>query len=201
MFDWITGFLDTIGPFGVALLMFLENVFPPIPSELIMPLAGYNAARGEGSLVVTIVAGSTGSLLGALLWYYIGLWIGRDRVHRLAEKHGRWLTVSSDEFEQAEGWFSRHGGKAVFFGRLIPTVRTFISVPAGMARMPMPKFLLYSAVGTVLWTTLLAYAGYVLESQYEKVSQWLNPVSNVIFGGIVLFYLWRVVTFDRRQKA
>ncbi len=200
MFDWITGFLDAIGPVGVALLMFLENVFPPIPSELIMPLAGFNAAQGDGNLIVTIVAGTLGSLAGALMWYYVGLWIGKERVCELTRKHGRWLTMSPQEFDQADDWFARRGGAAVFIGRLVPTVRTFISVPAGMARMPMWRFLAYSAVGTVIWTAFLALCGYILESQYELVQQWLDPISTAVVIGIVAFYLWRVATYRRRTR-
>jgi membrane protein DedA with SNARE-associated domain len=196
--DWITVF-EKMGTLGIALLMFAENVFPPIPSELIMPLAGFSAARGERNLLIVIIAGSIGSLLGALLWYYIGQKIGAERLERWATKHGRWLTLSPKEVEQACAWFNRHGGKAVFIGRLIPAVRTLISVPAGIARMPLASFLLYSAAGTILWTALLATAGYFLESQYEKVAHWMNPISNVVIGVIVLGYLYRVVRFGRRQ--
>jgi membrane protein DedA with SNARE-associated domain len=188
-----------MGTLGIALLMFAENVFPPIPSELIMPLAGFSAARGERNLLIVIIAGSIGSLLGALLWYYIGQKVGAERLERWARKHGRWLTLSPKEVEQACAWFNRHGGKAVFIGRLIPAVRTLISVPAGIARMPLASFLLYSAAGTILWTALLATAGYFLESQYEKVAHWMNPISNVVIGVIVLGYLYRVVRFGRRQ--
>ena len=197
MFDWIMGF-QKMGTLGIVLLMFAENVFPPIPSELIMPLAGFSAARGERNLLVVIIAGSIGSLFGALLWYYIGKKIGVERLERWAAKHGRWLTLSPKEVDQACGWFYRHGGKAVFIGRLIPAVRTLISVPAGIAGMPLASFLLYSAAGTILWTTLLAAAGYFLESQYDKVAGWMNPVSNVVIGLIVLGYLYRVVRFRRR---
>ena len=197
MFDWMMGF-QKMGTLGIVLLMFAENVFPPIPSELIMPLAGFSAARGERNLLVVIIAGSIGSLFGALLWYYIGKKIGAERLERWAAKHGRWLTLSPKEVDQACGWFKRHGGKAVFIGRLIPAVRTLISVPAGIAWMPLGSFLLYSASGTILWTTLLAAAGYFLESQYDKVAQWMNPVSNVVIGLIVLGYLYRVVKFRRR---
>jgi membrane protein DedA with SNARE-associated domain len=196
--DWITGF-EKMGTLGIVLLMFAENVFPPIPSELIMPLAGFSAARGELNLLIVILAGSTGSLLGALLWYYIGQKIGAERLERWATKHGRWLTLSAKEVEQSCAWFNRHGGKAVFIGRLIPAVRTLISVPAGIAGMPLGSFLLYSVAGTILWTALLATAGYFLESQYEKVANWMNPISNVVIGLIVLGYLYRVVTFRRRQ--
>ena len=198
MFDWMMGF-QKMGTLGIVLLMFAENVFPPIPSELIMPLAGFSAARGERSLVIVIIAGSIGSLLGALLWYYIGKKIGAERLKRWTRKHGRWLTLSPNEVDQACGWFNRHGGKAVFIGRLIPAVRTLISVPAGIAGMPLASFLLYSAAGTILWTGLLAAGGYFLENQYDKVAHWMNPVSNLVIGLIVLGYLYRVVRFRRRE--
>lgn len=198
MFDWIVGLLKETGYFGIAFLMFAENVFPPIPSELIMPFAGFTAASHEINLYVAILAGSVGSLLGAILWYYIGVFIGADRLKRFAMRHGRWLTLTPGDIDEACKWFNRHCGKAVFFGRLVPAVRTFISVPAGIAGMPLGKFLVYTTAGTVLWTALLAVAGYLLESQYEKVSEWLNPVSNLVIGILVLVYLYRVATFRRR---
>ena len=199
MFDWITGLVERTGYLGIALLMLAENVFPPIPSELIMPMAGFTAARGELNMVGVVVAGTAGSLAGALLWYYIGRWIGLERLKRWAAKHGRWLTISPEEVDEAAAWFNRHCGKAVLVGRLIPAVRTLISVPAGVAGMALMRFLTYSALGTVLWTALLAAAGYLLEDQYQKVGDYLNPVSNVILGLIVLGYLYRVITFRRRR--
>jgi membrane protein DedA with SNARE-associated domain len=198
MIDRITGIIESVGLLGVALLMFIENVFPPIPSELIMPLAGFEAARGNMNLVLVIVSGTAGSLAGAFLWYWIGLKIGPERLKGLARRRGRLLTITPDEIDQADAWFDRHGGKAVLIGRLIPTVRTFISVPAGVTEMSLRRFLLYSGIGTTAWTTLLALAGYLLESQYEKVSQWLNPVSTVVLAGVVGWYFWRVATFRRK---
>ncbi|KAA2234954.1 DedA family protein [Salinarimonas soli] len=195
MFEWITGLVESSGYIGIALLMLLENVFPPIPSELIMPLAGFTAARGQLGLVGVIVAGGIGSLAGGLLWYGIGRWLGLERLKRLAARHGRWLTLSPSDLDDAQAFFTRHGGKAVLFGRLVPGVRTLISVPAGIVAMPLPAFLLWSGLGTFVWTALLAGAGYLLQSQYETVSAWLGPVSNVIVGAIVLYYLYRVVTF------
>lgn len=200
MFDWITGIIDAIGAFGVGLLMFIENVFPPIPSELIMPLAGFNAANGAQNLWLVIVFGSLGSIAGALLWYWIGARIGMDRLRRLADRHGRWLTITPDELDRANGWFQRHGGAAVFIGRLIPTVRTFISVPAGVAGMPMGRFLAYTTLGTVIWTALLTLAGYVLQSQYDRVADWLNPLSTAVVVGIAGLYLYRVATYRRRLR-
>ncbi len=199
MFEWMAGFIERTGYLGVALLMFAENLFPPIPSELIMPLAGFQAARGDLHILPVILAGTLGSWAGAGLWYWVGLRLGGERIRRLAARHGRWLTVSPDEVDNACAWFRRHCGKAVFFGRLVPTVRTLISIPAGVASMALPRFLLYSAAGTALWTAALGGAGYALEDRYQNVAGWVNPVSNVIVGALVLWYLYRVVTFRRRE--
>lgn len=201
MFDWITGFVTAIGPLGVGLLMFLENVFPPIPSELIMPLAGFTAAQGKQSLFLVILSGTIGSLAGAYLWYWIGERIGPDRLRRFSERHGRWTAIDVEDIDRSQAWFDRHGGMAVLVGRLIPTIRTLISVPAGINRMPLPKFLAYSTIGTAGWSTLLALLGYRLEAGYEVVEHWLNPISTAIVIGILAFYVWRVATYDRRQAA
>lgn len=198
MFDWITGFIENVGYVGVALLMLAENVFPPIPSELIMPLAGFNAAEGNMNLVLAILAGSLGSLAGALFWYYVGAWIGTDRLKAFARRHGRFLTLTPGEVDKADRWFERHGGLAVFLGRLVPAVRTLISVPAGISGMRLGPFLFYSALGTLIWTTFLALAGYWLGAQYEKVQGWVDPVSKAVVAIIVLWYLYRVVTFRKK---
>jgi membrane protein DedA with SNARE-associated domain len=200
LFDWIISLVQQLGYGGVALLMFLENIFPPIPSELIMPLAGFNAARGEMSIWLVILAGTVGSLAGALAWYEIGRRVGTKRLCRLAHRHGRWLTMSVADVERARDWFQRRGGLAVFIGRLIPAIRTLISVPAGIARMNLPLFLVYSIAGTTLWTAFLAGAGYALQSQYEKVEAWLNPVSNIVVGLLVLIYLYRVITWQSQPE-
>ncbi len=200
MFDWITGVIERTGYFGIALLMFAENVFPPIPSELIMPLAGFTAARGELSIVGAVVVGSVGSVLGSTLWYFAGYWLGGDRLKRIAARHGRWLTVTPDEIDKADAWFDRHGRKAVLIGRLVPAVRTLISVPAGMSEMRLVPFLIYSGIGTLVWTTLLGGGGFLLESQYEQVAAWLDPVSNVVIVVLVLWYIYRVATFGHRSR-
>lgn len=124
--------------------------------------------------------------------------IGTDRLKRLARRHGRWLTISPDEIDQSNPWFKQHGGMAVMVGRLIPTVRTFISVPAGVSEMTVAKFLAYSTIGTLVWTSFLTLAGYWLQSQYEKVSSWMNPVSTGVVVLILGWYLWRVATYRRR---
>jgi membrane protein DedA with SNARE-associated domain len=195
MFDRIIEFMNGTGYIGIAALMFLENLFPPIPSEIVMPSAGFSAGQGRLSLVGVIVAGTLGSIAGALLWYYVGQWIGDERLKRWASRHGRWLTLSPSDVDKVDQWFDKHCAKAVLFGRLVPTIRTLISVPAGVFGMSLPRFLLFTAIGTAVWTAALAYAGYMLEDQYQQVSTYLNPVTNVIIGLIVVTYLYRVVTW------
>jgi membrane protein DedA with SNARE-associated domain len=195
LFQWIVNTVSQTGYGGIILLMFLENIFPPIPSELIMPLAGFAAARSDLNMAGVIAAGTIGSILGALPWYYAGQWVGSERLKRLAARHGRWMTVSPADIDIAETWFNRHCDKAVLIGRLIPAIRTLISVPAGIARMSLGRFLLFSAAGTVLWSGLLAAAGYVLESQYTRVAAYMDPVSMVVVAVIVLGYLYRLGTY------
>lgn len=199
MFDFITSWIAAGGAFAVAFLMFLENVFPPIPSELVMPLAGYNAATGETNPILTLLGGLIGSVAGAWLWYELGRRLGRERLMRWIDRHGRWLTLTREDVERALGWFDRHGTAAIFFGRMIPTVRTLISVPAGLQRMGRIRFLLYTTAGSLVWVGALFGAGYLLESQYEQVQGWLNPVTNGIIMVIVALYLWRVIRGKGRR--
>ncbi|WP_188076323.1 MULTISPECIES: DedA family protein [Aurantimonas] len=194
---FVRSMMETLGPFGIALLMFLENVFPPIPSELIMPLAGYQSASGQMSLVTVILAGTVGSLLGVIPWYYAGRFVGERRLKRFTERHGRWLTMAPEDVDAADRWFRKYGIAAVLFGRLVPAVRTLISVPAGIAKMSFLTFLIFSAIGSAAWTTLLAYAGYALGQNYEAVESYVGPVSNAVLIAIVGFYIYRVATFDR----
>lgn len=201
MADWISGLVESGGYLAIVALVFLENVFPPIPSELILPLAGSVAGRGGISLVGAIVAATIGSVAGALGWYWVGWWLGLERLKSWAAKHGRWITLSPEEIERADAWFDRHSGKSVLIGRLIPTIRTLISVPAGISGMTLRRFLLFSTLGTAAWSALLIGAGYLLGEQYESVGNWLNPVSNLVAAGLGLWYAYRVLTFDRRLRS
>ena len=199
MFEWITGVVSEMGTLGVAVLMFLENIFPPIPSELVMPLAGFVAQREQLSFWEAVVAGSIGSLLGAVAWYRVARVVGEKRLRAWVDRNGRWLTLSCADIDKAKGWFDRHGGVSVMIGRLIPGVRTFISVPAGFARMQPVPFVLYSAVGTVLWTTALAYAGRLLGGNYEKVGRYLDPVVWVLLSAFLVAYVVRLVRWRRSE--
>ncbi len=191
MFDWITKVIARLGYAGVAVLTFLENLFPPIPSELIIPLAGFVAAEGELNLGIVIAAATVGSLAGAALWYEIGRRVGERRLRAWVERHGKWITLGVKDVERSQDWFKRHGKTAVLLGRLVPGVRTFVSVPAGFARMPRAAFLLYSAAGTVVWTAALAYAGVILKSQFTVVGDYINVATNILFGALALLLAWR----------
>jgi membrane protein DedA with SNARE-associated domain len=196
MFDWITNLIETLGYIGITILMFFENLFPPIPSEIIMPLAGFLAAQGRFSLVWVVAAGTLGSLIGAYFWYFIGQKLGKkDRLRRFASRHGRWLAMCPEDIDKASDWFQRHGRAAIFFSRLVPGARTLISVPAGVAGMNLLTFSLYTIFGTALWTLFLTACGYVLEQNYERVQNWLDPVTWVVVIGFSGFYLYKVITF------
>ena len=200
MADWIRSLMEDGGYLTIALLMFLENVFPPIPSEVIMPLAGSLASDGQLSIVGVVAAGSTGSVAGALLWYAIGRLMGDERLKAWSAKHGRWITLGPDDIEKAENWFKKHGTKAVFLARLVPTLRTLIAIPAGIFAMPLVKFIPLTFAGTLLWEGALAFAGYKLGDRYQQIEHYLNPVTTGIFVILVVYYLYRVITF-RSGKA
>ena len=191
MFDWITQVIAALGYAGVAVLTFLENLFPPIPSELVIPLAGFVAAQGRLQIGLVIVAASVGSLAGAALWYEIGRKVGERRLRRWVERNGRWITLSVKDVERSQEWFRRHGNAAVLLGRLVPGVRTFVSVPAGFAGMPRAPFLLYSAAGTIAWTAALAYAGVILKSQFTLVGDYINIATNILFAALAVMLAWR----------
>lgn len=198
MGQWIQQLIDQLGYLGIAVLMFVETVFPPLPSEVIMPLAGLRAARGTMSLPGVIIAGAAGAMMGNLAWYVAARAIGINRLRRLIDRHGRWLTLDWHEVERAQKWFRRHGAGFVCLGRMIPTVRSVVSIPAGLLRMSLPRFLFWSLLGTTAWTAALALAGYVLGQRYTAVERYLGPVSTGIIVVLIGWYLWRVATWKRR---
>jgi membrane protein DedA with SNARE-associated domain len=193
MGKWVMETMASGGYAGLVLLMFAENVFPPIPSEVIVPLAGYLVARGEMMFAAVVIAGTLGSVLGALLLYALGRQLGERRLKQFADRYGRWLTVSRHDLDRARRWFDRHGMTAVFLCRLVPGLRSLISIPAGIARMSFPLFLACTLVGSALWTAALAWLGYLLGSNFGKVESYLDPATWVVFAAIGLAYIVRVI--------
>ncbi|WP_422744517.1 DedA family protein [Mycobacterium sp. WMMD1722] len=192
---WAVGLMERLGGAGAGAAIAAENVFPPLPSEIILPLAGFAAARGEMTLAEAIVWTTAGSVVGAVVLYLIGALLGRDRIHRLVD---RLPFFSLDDLAKSESWFHRHGDKAVLFGRMIPVVRSLISVPAGMYRMPVMRFLTLTALGSACWNSLLVVAGFHLGGNWEAVSQWASRYQYGVFAIVgVLVVGW----FVRRRRA
>ncbi|MEY3302217.1 MAG: DedA family protein [Pseudanabaena sp.] len=188
MQEWITNTMNSLGYLGIGLLMFLENLLPPIPSELIMPLAGYTATfpNTQIQVIPAIAAGVIGTILGAIPWYYAGLILGQQRLQVLAGRYGKWIGISGEDIEKSVNWFQKHGTKAVLFGRLVPGIRTLISIPAGISKMPVVPFFLYSTIGTIVWVTLLTYAGYFLGKNYKLVEDYIDVITKVVVFGVLL---------------
>lgn len=193
--------IGAAGYFGIVALMFIENVFPPIPSEFIMPLAGFMVTQDEFTLYGIIAAGTLGSVLGALPLYYAGAKIGEDRIKDFADTHGRWFAFSCRNIEKADKWFKKHGAAAVFFCRLIPGIRSLISIPAGINRMNMLSFLFFTTLGSGIWTAILAYAGYFLGSSFRRIGDYLDPIGYAVFGLIAVLYIYRVITHKKRDES
>ena len=195
MSDWIIETINATGYVGIFLLMLLESVFPPIPSELIIPFAGFSVQRGDLNLFGVLAATTGGAVIGMLPWYIAARLLGLARVKWLADKIGRWLAMNSDEIDLASSWFLRYGPVIVFFGRLVPLIRTVISVPAGIAAMPVVAFVAASTLGALLWNSILIGAGYFLSSHYDLVEAVIDPATITVLVLCVLIYLWRVVTW------
>ncbi|HYE28464.1 MAG TPA: DedA family protein [Allosphingosinicella sp.] len=199
MGDWTIRLIDETGYVGIFLLMFLETIFPPIPSEVIMPVAGVRAAQGPMTLWGVIASGTAGAMLGNLFWYALARVIGLKRFRPFIARYGRWLTMDWDDVEKAERLFGRFGGMIVSLGRMLPTIRSVISIPAGLLNMRLRSFLIWSTVGTVAWTTALATAGWGLGKAFEDIEKVLGPLSTAIIVLIVVAYIWRQLTWRKRH--
>lgn len=171
---------------GVALVMFAENVFPPIPSELVMPFAGFLAAKGEMNFVLVIAAGTVGSILGALVLYGIGLWMDENRLRGLLQRYGKWIGISVQDLDRAMNLFHKYGPLFIFFGRLVPIVRIIISIPAGMSHMPIAPFLLYTTIGSLIWNTALTTGGLILGENWENVMDFMKQYEHLVLAVVII---------------
>lgn len=199
MTQWVIDVVVSGGYWGVFALMVLENLFPPLPSELIMPLAGYACADGRLQLAPTVAAGTLGSVVGALPWYWGARWLGRARIEAIIDRAGPWLGLERQDLARADAWFARAGALAVLVGRLVPGVRTLISAPAGLFVMPTSLFLVLTSLGSLAWVSLLTGAGYVLEAHYHRVGAWIDPIAGAVLALLVGAYAWRVTRLLNRQ--
>ncbi len=195
--DGLLRVVERVGEVGVGALVALENLFPPIPSEVILPFAGFQAERGELNLMLAWVAATAGALVGALILYALGAWVGSERLHALAGQ--RWFVVlSQKDYERGERFFERHGGKIVLLGRCVPLVRSVVSVPAGVARMPLARFCLYTVAGSAVWNALFLGVGYQLGQNYDRVERWVAPVSYTVVAAFAVWIGW--LTWRKVQR-
>ncbi|MCP8882844.1 DedA family protein [Devosia sp. XJ19-1] len=201
MTDWIIQTISELGYVGIFLVMLAESIFPPIPSELIIPFAGFAAANGDLNLFGVLATATFGAVVGMLPWYFAGRIFGLPRVKWLADRYGRLLTMNAEEIDVAVGFFRRFGPIIVLFGRLLPIIRTLISIPAGLAAMPLPLFLLASTTGALVWNTFLTLSGYILHEHYEVIEVVLDPLSYLVLATVVAVYLFRVVTWKPARAA
>lgn len=198
MSEWMIDLIEEGGYGAIAALMLLENVFPPLPSEVVMPLAGYVAQRGDANVWLVALAGAAGSLAGAFFWYWVGWALGIDRLRRFAARYGRWLALTEDDIDRADRWFERYGGLAISLGRLAPVVRTLISVPAGIYRMPLRRFAWLTALGVLAWTGFLTAAGWWLGAAYGGVNAYIGPASNLV---LVALIAWQALRIWRARRS
>jgi membrane protein DedA with SNARE-associated domain len=189
--------IRAFGYIGIMLVMAAENLFPPIPSEMVMPFAGFMAREGSFDIWLVILAGMIGSVIGALALYYFGAWANETVIRRFVRRWGRYAFISENDLDVSLRYFNRHGELVIFFGRLIPLVRSLISIPAGMDRMPLPRFLFYTVLGTTLWSAMLAFLGWFLQANWGLVAGYIEQYQRVVLVlialAVVIFLYFRVV--------
>jgi membrane protein DedA with SNARE-associated domain len=196
--EWAVDLMETLGGVGAAVIVGLDNLFPPIPSELVLPLAGFSASRGVFSLPEALFWTTLGSVLGAVVVYFAGMLLGRDRTRRLV---ARIPLVNATDFDKTEAWFSRHGTKAVFLGRMVPLFRSFISLPAGVERMNFGKFLALTTAGSLIWNTVFVGAGYLLGENWHRVESYAGIFQKLVLLAIAVAATLFVVTRLRQRPT
>ena len=195
--DWSIAIMEKLGGLGAALLIAAENIFPPLPSEVILPLAGFTSSQGNMNLLSAIIWTTLGSLMGALILYQLGKWLGRDNIRHYARKLP---LVKVKDIDKAENWFTKHENQAVLFGRMIPVVRSLISIPAGVEKMPIKLFIIYTTIGSLIWNTILIVAGYLLGEQWHIVETYVGILQNLVIAIILILAAWFVYSRLSKHK-
>lgn len=200
MSEWIISFIANHGYVGVLVLMFAENIFPPIPSEVILPFIGQSVAQGNLNFTLALLTATIGALLGTLFWFLLGWFAPAEKLEKFLRKYGGYVAISHRDFHKATKFFEKYEIPAVFFGRMIPAVRSVISIPAGCVRMSIKKFLIYSALGSLLWNTILITLGYFLLNDFAVVEKYVNPVADGIIYTFIGLYILQVVRFVWQRR-
>ena len=191
---------STIAYLTICLAMFLENIIPPIPSEIIMPLGGFFVYQQKLNLYFLVFWGLLGTILGSLPWYYLGRLVNEKRLSIFLDKRGKYLGISSSDLTKSKRWFERYGVSLIFWGRLVPGIRTLISVPAGIELMPLKKFLIWTTFGSFIWVALLTYAGYLFGENYQIIETYLDQIKFFVKPILVLIFSYFLIKFIIRFK-
>ena len=205
--SWVQDVINQFGYFGVALLVIIENVFPPIPSEIVLPFAGFVAQQGAGaaqsdtSVIGMMIAATIGSVVGALILYFVSAAIGPDRLRAFVEKFGKWFGVKAADLVRAEAWFDRRSSLAVLVGRCVPLIRSIVSIPAGFRRMKLSSFVVLTALGSAVWNIALIAAGAVLKDQWDRVGDYVGVFQWVVILAIVVFVVRFVISLVKRRRT
>jgi len=199
---WATDVIEKLGYWGLALMVALENVFPPIPSEVVLPMAGFLTGDGRMNYGLALLAATIGSVVGALILYEIGHLIGEHRLRWLVHRYGKWFGVKDADIDRADAWFDRYGGVAVMLCRVVPIVRSLISIPAGLRRMPLGAFVLYTTIGSVVWNAVLIGAGWILGNNWKEVEQYVGYLQYLVILAVLLVAAWWVWNrIIRRERS
>jgi membrane protein DedA with SNARE-associated domain len=202
---WVQDVIEQLGYVGVALLVVAENVFPPIPSEIVLPFAGFVAQRGSESVIIMILAATVGSVVGALIMYWIAAFIGDERLHAFTRKFGKWVQIREVDLSRAEEWFDRHATSAVLLGRCVPLIRSVVSIPAGFRRMKLVPYIAYTFAGSLVWNILLIGAGALLGDNWERVGDVMSPIQKLVeltvVVAVVAFAWLRVRSLLQQRRA
>lgn len=202
MKTWITDFMEQFGYAGILLMLALENIFPPIPSEIILPFGGFMTTTSDMTITGVLIAATAGSLLGAVVLYWIGRMLDVSRLERIVERWGGWIRISGKDIRRADAWFDKYGYWTVLFCRMIPLVRSLISIPAGMSGMKFGHFLLFTTIGTLAWNLLLILLGAALGESWEDIAVYMDAYSNLVYAVLVAgVLLLGLLYFRRRQTA
>ncbi|MGG3572881.1 DedA family protein [Bacillus gobiensis] len=199
MENWITHFMEQFGYWGILLLIALENVFPPIPSEVILTFGGYMTTRSELTVIGVVIYATIGSVLGAVILYGIGRVVDIKRMEKIVDKWGRFLRLKKEDIHKANDWFAKYGGWAVFFCRLVPLIRSLISIPAGMSHMNFWIFLLFTAAGSLIWNVILVYVGAAVGDSWETIVGYMDIYSNIVYAILAILVVVIAVLFIKKR--
>lgn len=197
----IISIMNKFGYFGVFFLIAIENIFPPIPSEVILLFGGFMTTYSKINILGVIIASTLGSLVGALILYYIGKILNKDRLKKIVKgKIGKILRLKAKDIDKADEWFDKKGNKTVFFCRFVPILRSLISIPAGMSEMPMPKFLLYTTVGSIIWNSVLTIAGSIVGDKWETIVDIFDKYSHITLIVLIILFIGALIYYFKKRK-